>query len=188
MRELYLYYLLTHPPQSILHLRRAPPEPQTKGKKGKNVGKDNKKSTESDDIKQPPPTIIFTPTARLASYLTLLLQNLKIRSTALHSRLTQKQRLQSLALFRSFMIPVLVTTDVGARGLDIADVALVISWDIPQKPETYTHRVGRTARAGKDGIAVTFVGNEAAGERLGKVEERISKTSALSSSSISLMP
>jgi len=172
MRELYLYYLLTHPPESIIHLRRAPPEAQGKAKKGKKS--DKGASTSSEDIQQPPPTIIFTPTARLASYLSLLLQNMKIRSTAMHSRLSQKQRLQSLALFRSFVIPVLVTTDVGARGLDIADVALVVSWDIPQEPETYTHRVGRTARAGKGGLAVAFIGGEEDGEKLGKVEERIS--------------
>lgn len=175
MREVYLYYLLTHPPESILHLRRTPPEPQAKGRKGKKPVKVANPSTDLDGIEQPPPTIIFTPTAKLASYLSLLLQNMKIRTTAMHSRLTQKQRLQSLALFRSFVIPVLVTTDVGARGLDIADVALVVSWDIPLEPETYTHRVGRTARAGKGGIAVAFVGNEEAGERLEKVEERISK-------------
>jgi len=169
---MYLYYLLAHPPESITHLRRAPPQLQGKDKKGKKSGKDD--ADVSDAIEQPPPTIIFTPPARLASYLSLLLQNMKIRSTAMHSRLSQKQRLQSLALFRSFVIPVLVTTDVGARGLDIADVALVVSWDIPQEPETYTHRVGRTARAGKGGIAVAFIGSEEDGEKLGKVEERIS--------------
>jgi ATP-dependent RNA helicase DDX49/DBP8 len=173
MREMYLYYLLTHLPESITHLRRAPPEPQWK-KKGKQKAKESTSIT-ADEIVQPPPTIIFTPTARLASYLSLLLQNMKIRSTAMHSRLSQKQRLQSLALFRSFVIPVLVTTDVGARGLDIADVALVVSWDIPQEPETYTHRVGRTARAGKGGIAVAFIGGEEDGTKLGKVEERISQ-------------
>lgn len=67
-----------------------------------------------------------------------------------------------------------MTTDVGSRGLDIDDVALVVNWDIPLEPETYTHRVGRTARAGKGGVSVSFVGKEEDGERLVKVEERIS--------------
>lgn len=68
----------------------------------------------------------------------------------------------------------LISTDVGARGLDIEDVALVINWDIPEEPEEYTHRVGRTARAGKGGIAISFV-TEKDEERVLKIEERISE-------------
>ena len=73
-------------------------------------------------------------------------------------------------------MPVLVCTDVGARGLDVDDVALVVNWDIPGVPEEYVHRVGRTARRGRAGIAVSFV-TEREGEeaRVGKIEERISK-------------
>lgn len=70
------------------------------------------------------------------------------------------------------MIPVLISTDVGARGLDIEDVAIVINWDMPEEPEEYTHRVGRTARAGKGGIAVSFV-TERDEERVLKIEDRI---------------
>lgn len=70
-------------------------------------------------------------------------------------------------------MPVLVSTDVGARGLDIEDVALVVNWDLPGEPEEYTHRVGRTARAGKGGVAVSFV-TERDEEKILKVEERIS--------------
>lgn len=98
---------------------------------------------------------------------------MSIRSTALHSRLTQRERLTSLSLFRSSVIPVLVSTDVGARGLDIEDVAMVINWDMPNEPEEYTHRVGRTARAGKGGMAISFV-TERDEERMIQVEERIS--------------
>ena len=72
------------------------------------------------------------------------------------------------------MVPVLVSTDVGARGLDIADVAMVVNWDMPSEPEEYTHRVGRTARAGRGGVAVSFV-TERDEEKVLKVEERISK-------------
>ena len=70
-------------------------------------------------------------------------------------------------------MPVLISTDVGARGLDIEDVAMVINWDIPNEPEEYTHRVGRTARAGKGGITISFV-TERDEERILKIEERIS--------------
>ena len=70
----------------------------------------------------------------------------------------------------------LVATDVGARGLDVADVALVVNWDLPGAPEEYTHRVGRTARAGRGGVAVSFV-TERDEERVLKIEERISECS-----------
>ena len=125
-------------------------------------------------VQQPPPTVIFCAKPRTAAYLTNLLKTLNIRSTALHSRLTQRERLSSLGLFRSSVVPVLVSTDVGARGLDVADVAMVVNWDLPGAPEEYTHRVGRTARAGRGGVAVSFV-TERDEERVLKVEERISE-------------
>lgn len=68
----------------------------------------------------------------------------------------------------------MVCTDVGARGLDIEDVAMVVNWDLPEEPEEYTHRVGRTARAGRDGVSVSFVGARDE-ERVHKIENRISK-------------
>ncbi|KAK7696024.1 hypothetical protein QCA50_000665 [Cerrena zonata] len=179
VRESYLYHLLCNPPESTVHLRRAPPE-STKGSNKRSSSKHKKpskksKSSAADDeesIEQPPPTIIFCTRPRTAAYLTTLLKTLHIRTTALHSRLTQRERLSSLGLFRSSVIPVLVSTDVGARGLDIEDVALVINWDLPNEPEEYTHRVGRTARAGKGGVAVSFV-TERGEEKILKVEERI---------------
>ena len=79
-----------------------------------------------------------------------------------------------MGLFRASVVPVLVCTDVAARGLDINDVAMVINWDLPQEPEEYTHRVGRTARAGKNGIAVSFV-TERDEEKVTKIENRISE-------------
>ncbi|KAH9894481.1 DEAD-domain-containing protein [Cubamyces lactineus] len=178
VREAYLYYFLCNPPESTHHLRRAPPEPvkgSVKGAKAKSKPskKSSKKASEEDDVvQQPPPTIIFCTRPRTAAYITHLLQTLHIRATALHSRLTQRERLSSLQLFRASVVPVLVSTDVGARGLDIEDVAIVVNWDIPGEPEEYTHRVGRTARAGKGGVAVSFV-TERDEERVLKVEERI---------------
>ena len=176
MRETYLYYLLRHPPESTLHLRRAPPETSER-RKGKPKSKGKKRKTEESDdgeLEQPPPTIIFCARPRTAAYLTLVLKSLSIRSTALHSRLTQRERLSSLSLFRASVVPVLVSTDVGARGLDIEDVAMVINWDMPDEAEEYTHRVGRTARAGRGGVAVSFV-TERDEDRVVKIEKRISK-------------
>ncbi|KAF8655262.1 hypothetical protein AX16_003163 [Volvariella volvacea WC 439] len=170
VREVYLYYFLCNPPESTLHLRRTPIEP-AKGK-AKTKPKRKGKSEEDEGVEQPPPTIIFCARSRTAAYLTLVLKSLSIRSTALHSRLTQRERLTSLSLFRGSVVPVLVCTGVGARGLDIEDVALVINWDLPNEPEEYTHRVGRTARAGRGGTAVSFV-TERDEERVLRIEDRI---------------
>ncbi|KAH9853670.1 DEAD-domain-containing protein [Lenzites betulinus] len=177
IREAYLYHFLCNPPESTLHLRRAPPEPtkptsKKTAKPRSRPSKKKQKAEEADTVPQPPPTIIFCTRPRTAAYLTHLLQTLHIRTTALHSRLTQRERLASLQLFRASVVPVLVSTDVGARGLDIPDVALVVNWDVPAEPEEYTHRVGRTARAGRGGLAVSFV-TERDEERVLKVEERI---------------
>jgi len=175
VREAYLYHLLCNPPESTLHLRRGPPEPIKHGKKTKANLKSNKTKAANpgDEPEQPPPTIIFCARPKTAAYLTMLLKTLFIRSTALHSRLTQRERLSSLSLFRASVVPVLISTDVGARGLDIEDVAMVVNWDLPNEPEEYTHRVGRTARAGKGGIAISFV-TERDEERVLMIEERIS--------------
>lgn len=175
VREPYLYHLLCNPPESTIPLRRAPPEPAKNTRKSKLKHKAGQKTNtaDEDEPEQPPPTIIFCTKPRTAAYLTNLLKTLSIRSTALHSRLTQRERLSSLSLFRSSVIPVLISTDVGARGLDIEDVAMVINWDMPNEPEEYTHRVGRTARAGKGGIAISFV-TEKDEERVLKIEDRIS--------------
>jgi ATP-dependent RNA helicase DDX49/DBP8 len=175
VREPYLYYLLCNPPESTIALRRAPPEPAKnfRKSKAKSISAKKKATPEDDGPEQPPPTIIFCTKPRTAAYLTNLLKTLLIRSTALHSRLTQRERLSSLSLFRASVVPVLISTDVGARGLDIEDVAMVINWDMPNEPEEYTHRVGRTARAGKGGIAISFV-TEKDEERILKIEERIS--------------
>ncbi|KAG9105074.1 putative RNA helicase [Ceratobasidium sp. 370] len=175
VREPYLFYALCNPPESIAHMRVAPPEPHKPVRKGKGGNKAFKPpKLDEDAIQQPPPTIIFVSRPRTAAYLTKLLQTLGIRATALHSRLKQRERLNSLNLFRSRVVPVLVSTDVGARGLDIADVALVINWDFPSAPEEYTHRVGRTARAGRNGMAISFV-TERDEEKIHKVEERIGR-------------
>ncbi|KAJ1308665.1 hypothetical protein OPQ81_004358 [Rhizoctonia solani] len=174
VREPYLFYALCDPPESIAHMRVAAPEPQKPSRKApKKVNKAFRPpKIDEEAVKQPPPTIIFVSKPRTAAYLAKLLQTLGIRATALHSRLKQRERLNSLNLFRSRVVPVLISTDVGARGLDIADVALVVNWDFPSAPEEYTHRVGRTARAGRNGMAISFV-TERDEEKIHRVEARI---------------
>ncbi|EPE30196.1 P-loop containing nucleoside triphosphate hydrolase [Glarea lozoyensis ATCC 20868] len=106
----------------------------------------------------PKSAIIFCNRTSTADYLTHLLRLLDHRVTALHSKLPQRQRVDNLGRFRASAARILVATDVAARGLDIPEVGLVINYDIPRDPDDYIHRVGRTARAGRKGDAVTFVG------------------------------
>lgn len=102
--------------------------------------------------------IIFCNKTATANFLTHLLCLLEHRVTALHSKLSQRQRIDNLGRFRASAARILVATDVAARGLDIPEVELVINYNIPRDPDDYIHRVGRTARAGRRGDAVTFVG------------------------------
>jgi superfamily II DNA/RNA helicase len=75
----------------------------------------------------------------------------------MHSDLTQAERDEIMHKFRNGHINVLVATDIVSRGIDIDDIDLVINYDVPQDPEDYVHRIGRTARAGAEGCAITFV-------------------------------
>ncbi|KAK5148992.1 putative RNA helicase [Oleoguttula sp. CCFEE 6159] len=102
--------------------------------------------------------IIFCNRTTTATLLEYMLRLLEHRVTALHSGLPQPQRISNLARFRAKAARILVATDVAARGLDIPEVALVINYDVPRDPDDYIHRVGRTARAGRKGDSVTFVG------------------------------
>ncbi|RDW89464.1 DEAD-domain-containing protein [Coleophoma cylindrospora] len=110
------------------------------------------------DVNLPKSVIIFCNRTATADYLTHLLRLLEHRVTALHSKLPQRQRIDNLGRFRAAAARILVATDVAARGLDIPEVGLVVNYDIPRDPDDYIHRVGRTARAGRKGDAVTFVG------------------------------
>ncbi len=93
----------------------------------------------------------------LADYLE---ENYQMEPLVLHSDLEQQYRDETLVLFENKSYPVLIATDVAARGLDIEDVDLVVNFDMPENFEVYTHRIGRTARAGKQGRAVSFCDRE----------------------------
>ncbi|KAK4032229.1 ATP-dependent RNA helicase DBP8 [Parachaetomium inaequale] len=118
--------------------------------------------------------IIFCNRTSTADFLHHLLRLLDHRVTALHSKLPQRQRIDNLARFRASAARILVATDVAARGLDIPEVKLVINYDIPRDPDDYIHRVGRTARAGRKGDAVTFVGQRDV-ELVLAIEQRVGR-------------
>ncbi|KAK1387920.1 DEAD-box ATP-dependent RNA helicase 36 [Heracleum sosnowskyi] len=101
--------------------------------------------------------IVFVSTCRTCHLLSLILEELDLEVAALHSFKSQSLRLSALHRFKSGQVPVLLATDVASRGLDIPTVDLVINYDIPRYPKDYVHRVGRTARAGRGGLAVSFV-------------------------------
>lgn len=88
------------------------------------------------------------------------LQQMKINSGEMHSDLEQAERDEILYKFKTGQIDVLVATDIVARGIDIDDIAMVINFDVPHDPEDYVHRIGRTARAERDGVAITFVSDD----------------------------
>ncbi|XP_060530989.1 probable ATP-dependent RNA helicase DDX49 [Cylas formicarius] len=101
--------------------------------------------------------LIFTSTCKYCEILSLTLNELGIENVALHSMIPQKQRLASLNKFKSNIVKILIATDVASRGLDIPAVQLVVNHNIPRIPKEYIHRVGRTARAGRSGRAITLV-------------------------------
>lgn len=118
--------------------------------------------------------IIFTNRTATANYLEHVLRLLTHRVTALHSGLPQYERTSNLARFRASAARILVATDVAARGLDIPTVNLVINYDLPRDPDDYVHRVGRTARAGRKGTSVSFVGQRDV-ELVKAIEERVGR-------------
>ncbi|WP_395942250.1 helicase-related protein, partial [Brevundimonas aurantiaca] len=83
-----------------------------------------------------------------------------ITANAIHGNKGQSQRERALAEFRAGTAPVLVATDIAARGIDVDGVSHVVNFELPHVPESYVHRIGRTARAGKDGTAVSFVAGD----------------------------
>jgi len=109
------------------------------------------------DMESPELAIIFGRTKRRVDELSEALQKRGYSAEGLHGDLSQHQRDTVMRKFRDGSIDVLVATDVAARGLDVSGVTHVINFDLPQDPESYVHRIGRTGRAGREGTAWTFV-------------------------------
>lgn len=100
--------------------------------------------------------IVFTRTKRGADKVNFSLLKAKLNSVAIHGDKTQGQREKALRSFKTGRVNILVATDIAARGIDVDGVSHVINYDLPNVPEAYVHRIGRTARAGESGIAISF--------------------------------
>ena len=101
-------------------------------------------------------TLVFSRTKHGADKIVRQLAAAGISAAAIHGNKSQPQRERAIAAFKSGQAPVLIATDIAARGIDIPGVAHVVNFDLPDVPEQYVHRIGRTARAGADGAAIAF--------------------------------
>lgn len=122
---------------------------------------------------QPESAIVFCKTKQMTKDLAHYLRKQKISALALHGDLEQKERVKILVQFTNKSCRILVATDVAARGLDIADIESVINFDLPTDSESYVHRVGRTARAGKEGTAISLFQGEAETTLLNKINKEL---------------
>jgi ATP-dependent RNA helicase RhlE len=103
---------------------------------------------------------VFNRTKHGANNLVKKLAQYGVNGAAIHGNKSQSQRTKALADFKAGKVQVLIATDIAARGLDISDVSHVINFDVPENPEDYVHRIGRTGRAQKSGDAFTLVTEE----------------------------
>ncbi|NJW52607.1 DEAD/DEAH box helicase [Salinimicrobium oceani] len=104
--------------------------------------------------------LVFTRTKHGADKVARFLDKAKIRSAAIHGNKSQNARQNALNNFKNGNLNVLVATDIAARGIDIDELTHVFNFDLPNVPETYVHRIGRTGRAGNDGVAISFCAAE----------------------------
>ena len=118
--------------------------------------------------------IVFTRTKHRAKRLAQQLSRSGRRAVALQGNMSQKQRDRAMDGFRQRQFDILVATDIAARGIDVAQVSHVVNFDMPNTPDAYTHRIGRTGRAEREGKAYTFV-TAADHALVGAVERRIGK-------------
>src|SRR5918997_1726338 len=100
--------------------------------------------------------LVFTRTKHGADKLVRYLENAGLTAAAIHGNKSQGQRERALAAFKDGKSPILVATDIAARGIDVDGVTHVFQYELPNVPEAYVHRIGRTARAGAEGVAVTL--------------------------------
>lgn len=105
---------------------------------------------------EPGRVLVFTRTKRGADRVVRNLETAGVNAVAIHGNKSQSQRQRALSGFKSGRAPVLVATDIAARGIDVDGIKLVVNYDMPTVPETYVHRIGRTARAGAEGRAVSL--------------------------------
>ncbi len=116
--------------------------------------------------------IVFSRTKYGARKICRDINKMKINAAEIHSNRSLNQRKEALAGFKSGKYRVLVATDIAARGIDVKNIALVINYDVPEFAEDYVHRIGRTGRAGKKGLAITFI-MPSQGDKLRKIERLI---------------
>ena len=118
--------------------------------------------------------LVFTRTKHGANRIAKTLSKIRIRTEAIHGNKSQSARMLALNQFKSGRVRVLVATDIASRGLDVDGITHVINYELPKEPESYVHRIGRTARAGAEGVAISFCD---AGERgfLRKIEKTINR-------------
>ncbi len=109
-------------------------------------------------------TLVFVNTKRHVETLARQLRNQGVPTVTMHGDMTQQARERALKRFEDRHVGVLIATDVAARGLDLDDISLVVNYDPPQDDKGYVHRVGRTARAGRAGVSITFVTPDQAGD------------------------
>lgn len=100
--------------------------------------------------------LVFCRTKHGADKIVRVLEKAGVKCSAIHGNKSQNRRQEALGKFKKEEIRVLVATDIAARGIDVDDVSHVFNYDLPNEPETFVHRIGRTARAGKDGVAIAF--------------------------------
>ncbi|MEO6567899.1 MAG: DEAD/DEAH box helicase [Opitutaceae bacterium] len=115
--------------------------------------------------------LVFVATKYLTEHIADKLRRAGLKAEALHGELSQGARTTALADFKASKTQVLVTTDVAARGIDIANLPVVVNFDLPRSPTDYTHRIGRTGRTGERGVAVSFV-SAATHEHFRLIEKR----------------
>jgi len=123
---------------------------------------------------EPNKVIIFAGKKKNVRELATILKRNKLSAEAMHSDLEQKQREEVMHEFRNSRINILVATDIVARGIDIDDITLVINYEVPRDVEDYVHRIGRTARAGDSGMAISLV-SEADQWRFKQIENFLEK-------------
>ena len=104
--------------------------------------------------------LIFTRTKHGADKLARILTKSGIRAEAIHGNKSQNARQRALTDFKNHTLRVLIATDIAARGIDVDQLSHVINYELPNVPETYVHRIGRTGRAGHEGIAISFCESE----------------------------